>query len=116
LLGIKFPTNPVTRAPTSSLLTLLLLLLPTCNWLSTFKLSGNNGSDRLTIELGMSWANSIMERYSFDTLMLLSTSYGISHFTGWLAADGPTHAAAKFLLPNFYRQIQSHKELNISLS
>jgi hypothetical protein len=54
-----------------------------------------------------------MEGYSFDAPMFLSTSYGISH---WLVADGPTHTAAKFLLPNFYRQLQSHKEFSISLS
>jgi hypothetical protein len=57
-----------------------------------------------------------MEGYSFDAPMFLSTSYGISHFTRWLVADGPTHTAAKFLLPNFYRQLQSHKEFSISLS
>jgi len=57
-----------------------------------------------------------MEGYSFDAPMFLSTSYGISHFTRWLVADGPTHTAAKFLLPNFYPQLQSHKEFSISLS
>jgi len=94
-LGIKFPTDPDTWAPTSSLLTLLLLLLPACNWLSKFKLIGNNGSNGLTIELGMSGANSIMEGSSFDALMLLSTSYEISHFTGWLVADRLTSHSSK---------------------
>jgi len=70
----------------------------------------------IDIDLGMSWADSIMEGYSFDAPMLLSTSYVISHFTGWLAADRPTHTAAKFLLPNFCQQIQSHKEFNAPLS
>jgi hypothetical protein len=111
-LGIKFLTDPDTRVPTSSLLTLLPLLFLACNWLSTFELVGNNGSNGLTIELGMSWANSIMEGSFFDALMLLSTSYEISHFTGWLAGDVLTRTAAKFLLPNFCRKIQSHKEFN----